>query len=62
MKLECKDCVLGYKGAYAREKKLSTDLDPLQLFSHVFSPIVNLMVHKLKKTLEKREKKHHFHL
>jgi hypothetical protein len=31
------------------------DFDPLQLFSHVF-------FHKLKKTLEKREKKHNFHL
>jgi hypothetical protein len=35
---------------------IKSDLYPLQLFSHVSSPIVNLMVHKLKKkTLEKRE-------
>jgi hypothetical protein len=37
------------------------DLDSHQLFSHIFSIIVNLTVHKLKKTLEKREKKHLFH-
>jgi hypothetical protein len=39
---------------------LKRDFDPLQLLSHVFSPIVNLMIHKFKKTLEKREKKHLF--
>jgi hypothetical protein len=37
--------------------RCNRDLNALQLFSHVFSPIVDLMVHKLKKTLEKREKK-----
>jgi hypothetical protein len=33
-----------------------------KLFFHVFSPIVHLMVNKLKKTPEKREKKHLFNL
>jgi hypothetical protein len=39
-----------------------SDLDPLQLFYHIFSPIVNLMVGKLKKHLRRERKKHIFNL